>query len=91
MLREASRVCKRGGLLLLVNQGMSENKWLSLYYRYMMPVYVMKTGYFPNRPWNKIIDDIGFEVIERKTFVNGTIHYQILKNNKPFAANSHKL
>ena len=83
-LKEASRVCKPDGLILLINNGMSDMKWLNLYYRFMLPYYVTNFGYFPNRPWDKIIDNIGFEVIQRKKFINGTVHYQILKNNKPF-------
>jgi ubiquinone/menaquinone biosynthesis C-methylase UbiE len=83
VLTEARRVCKQDGLILMVNQGMSDNRWMNLYYRLMMPVYVMQFGYFPSRPWDRIVDDMGFEVVERKTFINGTIHYQILKNTKP--------
>ncbi len=86
VLKEASRVCKKDGLILLVNQGKPDSKWLNLYYRYMLPLYVMQFGYFPNRPWTRIIDDMGFEVVERKTLINGSIHYQILKNNKPALA-----
>lgn len=49
-----------------------------------LPIYLKQYGFFPNRPWDKIIDDMGLEVVQRKTFVNGTIQYQILKNNKAY-------
>ena len=76
------RVCKPNGLILLLNQGNPESKLLQWYYRFQLPLILMNYGYFPHRPWDKIVDDMGFEVVQRKKFINGTIYYQILKNKK---------
>ena len=76
------RVCKKDGYILLLNQGMPDSKILQWYYRLNLGFYLMNYGYFPHRPWDKIVDDLGFEVIQRKKLINNTIYYQILQNSK---------
>lgn len=84
-IQEMQRVCKDGGLILLMNQGSPDSKILNWYYRFHLPYYLMNYGYFPHRPWDKIIDTTGLEVIQRRKLLNGSVHYQILKNNKSAA------
>ena len=81
-LKEMRRVCKKDGYILLLNQGAVDNYWLQKYYRFTLPIILMKFGYFPHRPWDKIVDDMGFQVVQRKRFLNGSVYYQILQNNK---------
>ena len=76
------RVCKQDGLILLLNQGKPDSRLTNYYYRYSLPSYLLNYGYFPNRPWDRIVDDSGFEVVQRAKFINGSLYYQILRNNK---------
>lgn len=74
------RVCKKEGLLLFLNCGESESKYLKWYYRFQLPVYLMEFGYFPNRPWGRIFTDMGFKELQSQNFFNGTLQYRILSN-----------
>ena len=77
------RVCKKDGLVLLLNMGLPESKIHQWYFRLNLPVYLMTYGFFPHRPWDKIVDSVGgFEIIQRKRLFNGALYYQILKNKK---------
>lgn len=76
------RVCKNGGNILLLNMGMPDNPILQYYYRFTLPHYLLTYGFFPHRPWDKIVNSMGFEVIQQKKFQGGTLYYQILRNNK---------
>jgi hypothetical protein len=76
------RVCKPDGKILLLNMGKPDNEYLSMYYRFMLPYYLLNHGFFPHRPWDKIIDQLDFEIIQSKKLQGGTLYYQILKNKK---------
>ena len=82
VLVEMRRVCKPDGKILLLNMGQPDNEYLSQYYRFMLPYYLLTHGFFPHRPWDKIVDQLGFEVLQSKKLQGGTLYYQILKNNK---------
>lgn len=55
VLNEMKRVCKEDGVILLLNQGLPENEYLQRYYRWKLPLFLLSEGYFPHRPWDKII------------------------------------
>lgn len=77
------RVCKKDGLILLLNMGMPEKKMSQFYFRMNLPLYLLQYGFFPHRPWDKIVDSVeGFEVIQRKRLFDGGVYYQILRNKK---------
>ena len=67
---------------MLLNHGEPDNKYLKWYYRFKLPYYLTQYGYFPNRPWNRIINDMGFDVLQEKYFFNGTLQYRIISNKK---------
>jgi hypothetical protein len=48
----------------------------------MLPYYLMNHGFFPHRPWDKIVKGMDFEVVQSKKLQGGTLYYQILKNKK---------
>lgn len=77
------RVCKPGGLILLLNMGLPDSRLQQWYYRMNMPVYLLKFGLIPHRPWDKIVDSMeGLEVMQRKKMFGGSIYYQVLRNSK---------
>ncbi len=41
-----------------------------------------KYGYFSNRRWDRLLEDMGFNVITSKRFVRGCVYYQVIKNNR---------
>jgi ubiquinone/menaquinone biosynthesis C-methylase UbiE len=81
-LREIKRVCKPDGHILLLNMGSPDSTILSTYYRFMLPYFLMTQGFFPHRPWDKIVESMDFEVVQSKKLQGGTLYYQILKNKK---------
>lgn len=81
-LSEMKRVCKKDGYVLLLNMGMPDNKLLRYYYRFTLPHYLLNQGFFPHRPWDKIVKGMDFEIIQQKKLQGGTLYYQILKNTK---------
>jgi len=80
-LLEMKRVCKPGGKVLLLNMGLPESKFLQYYFRLNLPFYLLEKGYFPHRPWDKIVKTMDFEVVHSHRY-QGNIYYQILINNK---------
>ena len=81
-LQEMKRVCKNDGNILLLNMGQPESTYLKHYYRFMLPHYLMTHGFFPHRPWDRIVESMGFEVVQSFKRSGGTLYYQILKNKK---------
>ena len=81
-LMEMQRVCKKDGLILQLNNGISETDWYNMYLRYSVPMTVSKYGYFPNRKWDKLMEDMGFNVITQKRFLRGTQYYTVIKNDR---------
>ena len=79
---EMQRVCKKDGLILLLNLGASENSWYNWYQRYCQPYNVVKYGYFSNRKWDRLLEDMGFNVITSKRFLRGTVYYHIIRNDR---------
>jgi ubiquinone/menaquinone biosynthesis C-methylase UbiE len=81
-LMEMQRVCKKDGHILLLNYGASESEWYNWYERWCQPYNVCKYGYFSNRRWDRLLEDMGFNVITSKRFVRGCVYYQVIKNNR---------
>jgi hypothetical protein len=48
----------------------------------MLPYFLMTHGFFPHRPWDKIVESLDFEVVQAKKLQGGTLYYQILRNKK---------
>jgi ubiquinone/menaquinone biosynthesis C-methylase UbiE len=82
VLEEMKRVCKKDGTILLLNMGNPENEFLQKYYRFTLPHYLLTHGFFPHRPWDRIVKSMDFEVIQSKKMQGGTLYYQILRNKK---------
>ena len=78
---EMKRVCKKDGTILLLNHGVSENDYYNMYLRFSVPFHVSKYGYFPNRKWDKLLEDMGFNVVLAKRFIRGTQYYNVIKND----------
>lgn len=66
--------------------GKPENKYLQMYYRFMLPYYLMNHGFFPHRPWDRIVESMDLDVITSKKLQGGTLYYQILRNKKDIAS-----
>lgn len=81
-LNEMKRVCKKNGFFFILANGKPEGKYYSWYLRSTQPIELGQYGKFCVRDWDKIIDKVGFKVIQKKRFKNGGLYYYILKNIK---------
>lgn len=81
-IQEMRRVCKPGGLILVLASGLPENDSLKYYLRWKQPMDLVKFGRFTLRNWDAIFGGFDFEVIEKKRFENGSLYFYILRNFK---------
>ncbi len=81
-LQEMKRVCKKGGKVLILASGLSNNGFLNKFLKMKSSHILRNYGYFPDRAWDPIINSIGFEIEKAERKFNGTIYLYVLKNNK---------
>ena len=81
-LQEMKRVCKKGGRILILASGLSNNRFLNTFLKMKSPHVLRNYGYFPDREWDPIIKSMGLEIEKAERKFNGTIYLYVLKNNK---------
>lgn len=84
-LSEMKRVTKEGGLMLLLNSGLPEGKYLQKYTLWMLPMFFLKNGYFSTRKWDSLAQKLDMEEILAKKFNGGSLYMNILM--KPYSEN----
>lgn len=81
-LNEMKRVCKKGGKILLLTCGLSDNQYLNRIINVKASKTIKQNGYVPNREWEPLIRSMGFTVEKFERKLNGTIYFYVLTNNK---------
>lgn len=80
-LLEMKRVCKKDGLILLLNVGEGHSEWYNWYKRMNLPYSVCHLGYNNIRPWDRILKDMKFDILTQERFLSGTLYYNVIKND----------
>ena len=82
MIFSKERVCKDGGRILLMNEGLSSFLEFHYFENAKWGVNLYQKGLFSNRNWDKIVKDTGLEIESSERKKNGKIQVYVLKNNK---------
>ena len=81
-LKEMMRVCKKGGRIILMNEGLSSIVEFHYFENAKFGMNLYSRGMFNNRNWEKIIKDTKLEIESCERKKNGRIYIYVLKNNK---------
>ena len=81
-IREMKRVCKNNGLILILANGIPDNKSSIDFAKMQQAENIVEWGHYSGRNWDKVLESFKFEIIQRKKFNNGSLYFYILKNQK---------
>lgn len=82
-LGEMKRVCREGGLIFLLENGLPDNALLRRLIEWKNIIYFKNRGSFSNVNWDRLIEESGdLEVVQKQKFYMGTLYYYILSNKK---------